>query len=89
VAEAKTEKPKCPVCRARFRETAECSRCGADLEPLMRTVARAWRLRETARKEIGLGRFDKARRLAEAAERARHTEAGRKLLLLMEWLTMT
>jgi len=27
---------RCPVCQARFRRARVCSRCGADLEPLMR-----------------------------------------------------
>lgn len=33
--------PRCPVCRARFRESVECRRCGADLEPLMLLLAGA------------------------------------------------
>lgn len=69
----------CPVCRAAFRGTAECPRCGADLAPLMLLAARAWRLRQEAGEALAAGRFDSARRLAEEAERLQSTPRGRAL----------
>ena len=48
-ANSLAEANRCPVCRARFRGVAVCSRCGADLARLMLLAAEAWRLREAAR----------------------------------------
>lgn len=77
---------RCPVCRARFRGVPACSRCGADLAPLMDLSAQAWRLRADARQAIHLGDFALARRLSAAAQRRCATDAGRRLLLLASWL---
>ena len=46
---------KCPVCQARFRAEERCSRCGADLTMLMKTAAKAFLLRQAARKAIRQG----------------------------------
>ena len=46
---------ECPVCQARFRGSRLCSRCGADLGPLMIVAVRAWRLREEARDALARG----------------------------------
>lgn len=40
--------PACPTCRAPWRESTECARCGSDLAPLMRVAAAAWRQRRAA-----------------------------------------
>jgi len=70
----------CPTCRARFRGTRTCSRCGADLGLVMRLEARAWRLREAAREALLAGRPEDAARRAAAAQRVRRTERGEGLL---------
>ena len=69
----------CPVCRAAFRATVECSRCGADLRPLMELAARAWRLRQAARTALAAGEFTLAGRLAAQAQALQATAAGRSL----------
>ena len=78
--------PTCPVCRARFRGTAACSRCGADLSPLMRLASRAVRLRNQARKSLLQGRPERAREWALAAESQMPSRAGRGIVLLARWL---
>ena len=70
---------KCPVCRAAFRGTALCSRCGADLTRLMTLAVRAWRLRQESRAALLAGDFARVRRLAAAAQQIRFTGAGRSL----------
>jgi predicted amidophosphoribosyltransferase len=66
----------CPVCRAGFRGVATCSRCGADLAPLMEIAARAWRMRESARQSLAAGDFESAARQAEAAQALEATPEG-------------
>ncbi len=73
---------RCPVCRARFRGTTGCSRCGADLEPLMTIEILAWRARQAARAELLAGSPSKAMRWAVRAQRLRATGAGRDLEIL-------
>ena len=77
---------RCPVCRAKFRGTRECSRCGADLSGIMMLSARAQLYRADARKSIYGLNFEKARDLAAAAQKEHATETGRRLLLLTSWL---
>jgi hypothetical protein len=77
----------CPVCQARFRGSAECSRCGADLAPIMGLVASAWRLREAARQAIAAGDMVQARALAAEAQELCRTPAGRDLEMITSWLT--
>jgi predicted amidophosphoribosyltransferase len=43
---------RCPTCRAPWRQSALCSRCGTDLSTLMQVVRRAWELREAARRLV-------------------------------------
>jgi hypothetical protein len=69
----------CPVCRARFRGAALCSRCGADLTMLMTVVAAAWRIRQAARQALAAGDFARANSLASQAQQLSYTPAGRKL----------
>jgi len=78
--------PCCPVCRASFRGTRECSRCGADLRPLMVLRGKAYLLRRASREAIRSGDFTRAGELAQRAERFCGTETGRKLVLLAKWL---
>jgi predicted amidophosphoribosyltransferase len=77
---------KCPVCQARFRGARICSRCGADLEPIMRLALRAWRLREGARRAIVHGAYDQAFQLVSAAERLQSAPRGQSLRVLCAWL---
>ena len=75
----------CPVCRAGFRGTAECPRCGADLTDLMSLAVRAWRLREAAREALAAEDWVSARELAGGAQRLHDTPAGRALLAVAGW----
>ena len=59
---------QCPVCQARFRGSCICSRCGADLEPLMAIAVQAWQLREAARQALLAGEIGRALALAGEAE---------------------
>jgi len=77
-----TEANRCPVCQARFRGAAVCSRCGADLARLMLIAAEAWRLREAARGAIAAGEFGLACELAGNAQGMQATPAGEALLRL-------
>lgn len=66
---------RCPVCQARFRGSRICSRCGADLEPLMVLTVKAWQLRQAARQALDAGDAGRAlssqfRRRAFKAPRA-------------------
>lgn len=67
---------KCPVCGARFRGSRLCSRCGASLEPLMRALAEAYRLRQSARAALEQGDVRAAGERAALAERLHSTPAG-------------
>jgi hypothetical protein len=80
------QRPSCPVCRARYRGTATCSRCGADLEPLMRLMAEAFRLRRGARQALRDGDHRTARELAASARELHDTPHGQRLELLGRWL---
>lgn len=77
---------RCPVCQARFRGARVCSRCGADLEPLMQLTVRAWQLREAARQSLDNGDAECALRLAGEAQEIQSTESGDALRLLSQWL---
>ncbi len=77
---------RCPVCQARFRSARICSRCGADLEPLMRLAVRAWQLREAARQALDAGDVERALGLAVEAQGIQSTESGEALRLLGAWL---
>ena len=77
---------RCPVCLARFRGAKVCSRCGADLEPLMILAVKSWRLRAAARAAIGAGQFEQAIELAEKAQGVLRTPAGEALRVVSELL---
>ena len=76
----------CPVCGARFRSTSECSRCGANLGPLMRLSARARLLRNRARLAVEAGDVNQARKLCRRANLLEANPAGRSLALLAAWM---
>jgi hypothetical protein len=78
---------RCPVCQARFRGARFCSRCGADLEPLMRLTVKAWQLRQAARQALEAGDVERALGLAMEAQGVQGTGSGEALLLLGAWLT--
>jgi hypothetical protein len=59
---------KCPVCGARFRGSATCSRCGTDLAALMRIAARAWAARKQCRAALEAGDLPAAVRWDAAAK---------------------
>lgn len=74
---------RCPTCRAPWRGAAPCPRCGTDLAPIMRVAARAWELREEARRALAAGDRDgEALALARAACRVHATPRGERLLAL-------
>jgi hypothetical protein len=69
----------CPVCKARFRGAAECSRCSADLTALMLLVAQACALRESARQALRAGDARNALASARAAQGLHSTAEGHLL----------
>ena len=73
----------CPVCKARFRGTVVCSRCGGDLAPLMRIAARAWRLRCRAVAALQKGDVDAALEAIAQAGTLHDTALTRKTALLI------
>jgi len=76
----------CPVCRASFRGSTSCSRCGADLTTIMRLQAEAWRLRQAAREAIREGHPTRARDLAKKAQEIQRTSRGAHLEFVTGWL---
>ena len=66
---------KCPVCGARFRGSATCSRCGTDLTTLMSVAARAWAARERCRTALRRGDLVGALRWATVARKLHASQA--------------
>ena len=77
---------RCPVCQARFRGARICSRCGADLGPLMLLAVEAWQLRQAARQALDAGDVERALALAHEAQGIQGTGSGEALRLLGAWL---
>jgi hypothetical protein len=77
---------RCPVCRARFRDSTVCSRCGADLEPLMLLLGRTYELRKQAAQCLLAGEYARAQKLASDAQAGRFTRRGADLERLSAWL---
>jgi hypothetical protein len=75
----------CPACRARFRGTRECSRCGAALGPLMTLAVKGHLARKAARRALERGEVVRAHELATAAQRIHATPEGRRLCRLTAW----
>jgi hypothetical protein len=71
----------CPVCKARFRGAAECSRCGGDLTALMLLAAHAYALRQSARQALRSGDAETALASARAAQGLHSTPEGGLLRL--------
>jgi len=78
----------CPVCRARFRGSRECSRCGADLTTIMTLAATAWRMRKAARQALFDGDLPNAGVLANAAESICQSASGKRLAHLSSCLAV-
>ncbi|MDG4604822.1 MAG: hypothetical protein P9D89_01915 [Candidatus Contendobacter sp.] len=57
----------CPVCRACFKGTAVCHRCGADLSPLLRIEAEAAAWEQKAVTLLATGKWIGARGAADRA----------------------
>jgi len=72
----------CPVCQARFRGSAICSRCGADLTGLMLLAAHAYALRQSARRSLRQGDCQTALDSVKAAQRLHSTAEGSLILLV-------
>jgi hypothetical protein len=72
----------CPVCRARFRGSSQCSRCGADLSPLMGLAAQAYSLRQAARQLLRQGNCEAARVAVKEAQRLHRTPEGSLLNII-------
>jgi uncharacterized membrane protein YvbJ len=60
---------KCPVCGAKFRGDATCTRCGTDLTFLMRLAARAYAARQRCREALKMGHLELALKWSAAARR--------------------
>jgi len=71
-----SESGRCPVCQARFRSETVCSRCGADLMPLMLLLTHAYCLRQAARQALRTGDDRAALAAAEAAQNLHATRQG-------------
>jgi len=67
------------VCRAGFRQSSQCSRCAADLGPLMRLSLQAYRLRDRCRSHLESDHPQEALRLAQEAESLCSTPSGQAL----------
>ena len=78
---------RCPVGQARFRGARICSRCGADLGPLMLLAAKAWQLREQARQSLEKGDNRAALDMASQAQELCRTRNGERLLVVGSWLS--
>ena len=75
----------CPVCQARFRGAAVCSRCGADLGRLMALAAQAWRLRAMAARALENGDYAGALEIALRAERIHASKRAAALRAIAVW----
>ena len=77
---------RCPVCRAGFRDSERCSRCGADLRSLMGILARSWSARQRTRRALVAGDLAAARACGAEAQALHDTAGGRRLELLLAWI---
>ena len=64
-----------------------CSRCGADLGPLMVLAVRAWQLRESARRALVDGDVERAFDDVLDAQEMQRTDTGESLRRLCEALS--
>lgn len=77
---------RCPACSARFRGARFCSRCGADLGPLMLIATKAQILRTKAHQAFSTGNLKEAALWAHEAEELHATPKSKQLVALMDWL---
>ncbi len=77
----------CPVCRARFRHSRACPRCGTELTALMVLAGRAYRLRRASVAALRAGDPLRARELADQAHALHATDRGRRLRAVAALLT--
>jgi predicted amidophosphoribosyltransferase len=68
--------PKCPVCRAGFRGSTTCSRCGTDLKPVMQIAAEAWAAQERCRAALRDGNLALALKWAARGRQLRDSSAA-------------
>ena len=66
--------PRCPVCRAGFRGTTTCSRCGTDLRPVMYIAAEAWAAQERCRAALAAGDLALALKWAARGRQLRNSK---------------
>ena len=78
--------PVCPTCRAPWRETAECPRCGSDLAPVMLVAAAAFRHRRAAIAALAAGHDREALNHALEAMSLQRSESGGELAFLARLL---
>lgn len=76
----------CPTCRAPWRETTECPRCGSDLTPIMRIAAAAWRHRRAAIAALAAGKSGEALVHASEAMALQRTEDDVEIVFLARLL---
>jgi hypothetical protein len=77
----------CPVCRARFRGSSHCSRCGADLTVLMLLATHAYVMRQAARQSLREGDWQAALDSAQAAQRLQSSPEGSLLCVISRTAT--
>ncbi len=71
---------RCPVCRARLKDSTECFRCGMDFSPALSVHIEAEKLVARALFELREGRSEEAFMSALRAAEARSTPEIRKAL---------
>lgn len=74
------------MCRARYRGVRVCTRCGADLAPLMSLELAAAAARAAARDALERGDAVAGKERAARAQWLCETRAGKGLELLAKWL---
>ena len=80
---------RCPVCRASFRGTRPCTRCGADLTPLMLLYTAAYCLRREAMAALVSGELEEAAELVRRAQAQCSSLQGQRLCELIRWIQST
>jgi hypothetical protein len=73
---------KCPICRARVKDSAECGRCGLEFGPLLAAAEEARQLTGLAHAALRRQQTEKAHLYALRAIRIHATEETLKCLAL-------
>lgn len=71
---------RCPVCRARIKESETCRRCGADLSLLLQLDAWVQRYEQCAVRAVADGDFATAKRCCQRALRLNSRTFSKVLL---------